>query len=580
MKIKKLHIENFGKLHELTIDFEEGLNQFCFENGYGKTTLSIFIKAMFYGMAPARENIKMERKKYMPWQGGNFGGSIEFLAEKESFRITRFFAKTPEGDTCEVLNLSTNQLVDLKGQEIGQTLFGVGKDTFEMTAFFPQLNFSVLSNQQISANILGLEKFQFDLANVNTAINQIKKKMTELKREKTTKSELDDFKKHLQEIKIEIASCENNLKQINQEISKQKDQLLVAQNDADLYKKEYEQYLKKSSSRESLEEQLIAKQSELNSLLTQLNLLTSKENENKIKENKSKKINDFLNFSMLILGVLGLVGGVIIGVLKVSVIATVCLVVVSAVLVIAGIILIIKSKKKKTPTFNDETKDLEMKILLLKQEILLFENNLSLIEMNEFDYEKLEEKNNIVYQLKLKIQSLVNEQNVLNQRIENYLEKHDNLKSEYYKKEELYTSSSKKLELLEKTKEFLAQANENVSKRFIGPANLAIKEILSKFEVRNREFIVDANFDIKEVTNAGVKEEEYSSQGYQDILAFCVRVYLLKEIYKTQKPFIILDDTFVNLDDQNMLKAKEVLKGLEKNYQIIYMCCNSRCKMK
>ena len=67
MILRKLHIENFGKLHNLTIELKSGLNEFYYENGFGKTSLTIFIKVMFYGMPPARENVKMERKKYVDY---------------------------------------------------------------------------------------------------------------------------------------------------------------------------------------------------------------------------------------------------------------------------------------------------------------------------------------------------------------------------------------------------------------------------------------------------------------------------------------------------------------------------------
>ena len=50
MKLIKAHIINFGKLHDFDIDFNDKVNSFVFENGWGKTTLSVFIKAMFYGM--------------------------------------------------------------------------------------------------------------------------------------------------------------------------------------------------------------------------------------------------------------------------------------------------------------------------------------------------------------------------------------------------------------------------------------------------------------------------------------------------------------------------------------------------
>lgn len=91
MKINKIHIENFGRLSNFDLDLNDGLNEIHKENGFGKTTLSIFLKAMFYGMPASRDNLKMERKKYAPWKGGRFGGYVEFSCLKGNFRLTRFF---------------------------------------------------------------------------------------------------------------------------------------------------------------------------------------------------------------------------------------------------------------------------------------------------------------------------------------------------------------------------------------------------------------------------------------------------------------------------------------------------------
>lgn len=50
MRILRLHIENFGKLHDFDMDFQEGFHRVCTENGWGKSTLAAFIRAMFYGL--------------------------------------------------------------------------------------------------------------------------------------------------------------------------------------------------------------------------------------------------------------------------------------------------------------------------------------------------------------------------------------------------------------------------------------------------------------------------------------------------------------------------------------------------
>ena len=91
MQIKKIHISNFGKLHEMQMDFSEGLNVINGENGWGKSTLAAFLKAMLYGMdvTTKRSLLENERRRYKPWQGGAYGGSMEFEANGKSYRMER-----------------------------------------------------------------------------------------------------------------------------------------------------------------------------------------------------------------------------------------------------------------------------------------------------------------------------------------------------------------------------------------------------------------------------------------------------------------------------------------------------------
>ena len=49
MRIKKCYIENFGVLSKRAFYFDSGLTEICEENGMGKSTLAVFIKAMLFG---------------------------------------------------------------------------------------------------------------------------------------------------------------------------------------------------------------------------------------------------------------------------------------------------------------------------------------------------------------------------------------------------------------------------------------------------------------------------------------------------------------------------------------------------
>ena len=114
MRLLRLEIENFGKLSGYSMALSEGLNTVCEENGFGKSTVAAFIKAMLYGLpASTKRNLdKNERKKYTPWQGGNYGGSLEFESDKGRFRIQRFFATKEANDEFRLFDLSTNQPSD------------------------------------------------------------------------------------------------------------------------------------------------------------------------------------------------------------------------------------------------------------------------------------------------------------------------------------------------------------------------------------------------------------------------------------------------------------------------------------
>ena len=62
MRLIYCHIENFGRLRNLDYTFEEGLNVICRENGWGKSTFSAFLRAMFYGFSGTRRKKKEENE--------------------------------------------------------------------------------------------------------------------------------------------------------------------------------------------------------------------------------------------------------------------------------------------------------------------------------------------------------------------------------------------------------------------------------------------------------------------------------------------------------------------------------------
>ena len=140
MKLIRLHVENFGKLQNFDFSFDKGLNVLLEENGWGKSTLAAFIKAMLYGMpASSKQSLdENERKKYTPWQGGAYGGSLEFSTASGKYRIERFFGAKESGDSFTLYDLATNCESTRYSSRVGEELFGIDADGFARTVFLSQ----------------------------------------------------------------------------------------------------------------------------------------------------------------------------------------------------------------------------------------------------------------------------------------------------------------------------------------------------------------------------------------------------------------------------------------------------------
>ena len=134
MKLLNLYIENYGKLSKIEYSFNNNLTVFLQENGYGKTTIASFIKAMFYGL-PKASSVKFnDRVHFYPFNGGKFGGNLTFESQGNVYKIVRFFDKKSE--TKDEVKLYKND-VEVKdfNENIGKTFFGLKENSFAKTLF-------------------------------------------------------------------------------------------------------------------------------------------------------------------------------------------------------------------------------------------------------------------------------------------------------------------------------------------------------------------------------------------------------------------------------------------------------------
>ena len=190
MKLISCHIENFGKLSDLRVDFVEGINLFHEMNGWGKSTLAAFLRVMFYGFDSKKESgsFDKERVVYRPWQGGTYGGEVDFSYQGKVYRISRTFGKTEKTDAFHLYDLMTNLECHDFSSDIGTEIFGLDSASFKRSAFIAQNDCESGSTDGINAKLGNLAENTNDINNFDTAQKKIHDRMNKLSPDRATGS--------------------------------------------------------------------------------------------------------------------------------------------------------------------------------------------------------------------------------------------------------------------------------------------------------------------------------------------------------------------------------------------------------
>ena len=112
MKIREIYVKSFGCLYDFKKEFHDGFNAVTENNGFGKTTLATFVKAMFYSLGYSRSSAleENELKRFRPWNSTEkFGGSVTFEHDGKLYRIERTFGATQKDETAFLVDFEKNK---------------------------------------------------------------------------------------------------------------------------------------------------------------------------------------------------------------------------------------------------------------------------------------------------------------------------------------------------------------------------------------------------------------------------------------------------------------------------------------
>ena len=130
--------------------------------------------------------------------------------------------------------------------------------------------------------------------------------------------------------------------------------------------------------------------------------------------------------------------------------------------------------------------------------------------------------------------------------------------------------------VLTNTKELLTKSSELLQAKYVKPMKDAISKYFNlTLKDKEKEFSINTDFEINIVEHGKNKEISYYSKGYQQLVSLCMRLALIDCLYENEKPFIILDDPFINLDDERLKDCFKLIENVSKQMQVIYFTCHS-----
>jgi len=230
MKIKKLFIKGYGKFINQEIEFKEGFNVIYGNNEAGKTTLQSFIKNSLFSFESKnkdKEGRLPDLKKYKPWEGEEYSGSIEIqLDNNKQYRIEKNF----KDKETTIFNSNLEDVTSSfsynkrEGVLFGESIFKMNRNTFENTAFIKQSNTKVFKNdkQEIFDKIINLQETGEEDLSVTKAIKALSKAKTELGN-KTTKGRLYNATvEKLEKEKLKLNKANENRERMLEKQRKQK----------------------------------------------------------------------------------------------------------------------------------------------------------------------------------------------------------------------------------------------------------------------------------------------------------------------------------------------------------------------
>ncbi len=244
MLIKSVELKNIKSYRHETIEFMEGINGICGQNGVGKSTILEAIGYVLFDFVPYNQADLLRHGEKSGYVSVAVEGNdeIEYILHRKIGTGSDYFIRTPIGEIKgkkDVTSWITGKLFNSVGSgdelsSLFENAVGVPQGTFT-TAFL-----EVTRNRKIIFNnILRVEEYKNAYDNLLPVINAIKKTLEEMGREliplRTRTEKYQELKKEKDSLQIEIDENKAEIQKLNiritsltkkkQELTEKKSQL-------------------------------------------------------------------------------------------------------------------------------------------------------------------------------------------------------------------------------------------------------------------------------------------------------------------------------------------------------------------
>ncbi len=576
MRLIELRIENFGGLHDLSLSFEGGLNIFLRENGWGKSTLMAFIRVMFYGFAgeQKRKIEENERKRYRPWQGGVYGGSLLFSVGDRCYRLERSFGEKKE-DSFSLYDAKSGLPSEDYSEKIGEELFQLDRESFSKSLFTGQLEAETGATAGINAKIGDLAAEEADMGQYKIAQIILKKQSDFLTPGRKT-GRISRLREEIQTLEYESSLL----------LEHRKRQAFLEKEIPNL-----EEKIKRlSAEKEKLQKEILSrgKRLEAEAKRKREKAFPEAEEEEKRRDREEREGGGLLFGAGLTLGLCLLFFGFF---LKEPYLAAA-----GGLLFIfmAGFFLRERRMASSILEKRDGRRDREKgqakkgraeKGRVEKRQAPKGEKkNLSSEEGQEEESrqlgseESLEKLARKLEQLGRVLEEARREKEKKQLAIEAeevYLEELRQKQERLEAKREEEKEIVQRYRIIELTRQSLEKARENFAARYLD----SIKESFDHYyEViagkEDKDFFLDTNLELRKREKGQLREISMMSRGHQDLIGICRRMAFLDAMYGKEKPPVFFDDPFAGLDEEKTEGGMSLLEEIADRYQVIYLTCH------